>query len=103
VTVEARPVDTTTWTSSATASYTYNNPCLSPTITIPTLYTMTTSVLKQTAPGGSPYYETQTVTASDSSANACGGYQYLISSALNSASTALSSSEVTIDSSTGLI
>jgi hypothetical protein len=69
---------------------------------------MTTSVLKQTTPGGSPFYATKTVTASDSvssqsSANSCGGYQLSISSVENSASTALSISEVTIDSNTGLI
>jgi hypothetical protein len=68
---------------------------------------MTNSVLKQTALGDGPYYATQTVTASDSvssqsSANACGDYQYSISSVLNTATAALSASEVTIDS-TGLI
>ncbi len=75
---------------------------------MPTLSSMTNSVLKQNTPGGSPFYETQTATASDSisalsSANACGGYQYFISSAQTTASSALSASEVTIDSSTGLI
>ena len=69
---------------------------------------MTTSVLKQTTPGGSPVYETQTVTVSDSisalsSANACGSYQYLISTVANSASTALSTTDLTIDPNTGLI
>jgi hypothetical protein len=108
VTVEARPFGATTWTSSATATYTYNNPCLSATITIPNLSTMTTSVLKQTTPGGSPFYETQIATASDSissesSANACGGYQYSISSVLNTATAALSTSDLTIDSATGQI
>jgi hypothetical protein len=69
---------------------------------------MTTSVLKQTTPGGSPFYETKTVIAADSVSsqssitNACGSYQYLISSVVDSASSALSASEVTIDS-TGLI
>ena len=75
---------------------------------MPTLSSMTNSVLKQTTPGGSPFYETQTATASDSisalsSANACGGYHFSISSAQNTASAALSASELTIDSSTGLI
>ncbi len=70
---------------------------------MPTLSSMTTSVLKQTTPGGTPYFATQTATASDSSANACGGYQYSISSVADSASTALSTSEVTIGSTTGLI
>jgi hypothetical protein len=75
---------------------------------MPTLSSMTNSVLKQTTPGGSPFYETQTATASDSisalsSANACGSYQYSISSVPITASSALSTSEVTIDSSTGSI
>jgi hypothetical protein len=69
---------------------------------------MTTSVLKQTTPGGIPFYETQTATASDSvsalsSANACGGYHYSISSVVTSASAALSASDLTIDSATGVI
>jgi hypothetical protein len=108
VTVKARPAGTTTWLSPTTATYTYNNPCLSATITMPTLSSMTNSVLKQTTPGGSPFYETQTATASDSisalsSANACGGYQYSISSVATTASTALSASDLTIDSATGKI
>ncbi len=91
VTVRARPVGTSTWLSPTTATYTYNNPCPTATLTIPTLSSMTTSVLKQTTPGGSPFYETQTATASDSvssssSANACGSYQYSISSNKNTAS-----------------
>jgi hypothetical protein len=69
---------------------------------------MTTSVLKQITPGGSPFYETQTATASDSisslsSANACGSYQYSISGVLNTASAVLSASDLTIVSTTGLI
>jgi hypothetical protein len=69
---------------------------------------MTTSVLKQTAPGGSPFYETQTATASDSvsalsSANACGGYHYSISSVATTPSAALSASDLLIDSATGVI
>ncbi len=108
VTVSARPVGATTWTSSATATYTYNNPCLSATITMPTLTSMTNSVLKQTTPGGSPFYETQTVTASDSvstisSTNACGSYQFSISSAQTTASAALSASDFSFDSATGQI
>ncbi len=108
MTVSAKPVGATTWTSSATATYTYNNPCLSATITIPNLSTMTTSVLKQTTPGGSPYYKTQTVSASDSVSsisftNACGNYQYSISSVSVTASAALSASDLTIDSATGQI
>jgi hypothetical protein len=79
VTLSARPVGTTTWLSPTTATYTYNNPCLSATLTILPLSSMTNSVLKQMTPGGTPYYETQTLTASDSvsaisSANACGNY-----------------------------
>ncbi len=70
---------------------------------------MTNSVLKQTTPGGSAFYETQTVTASDSvstqssTATACGNYQYSISSVATTASTALSASDLTIDSATGQI
>ncbi len=76
---------------------------------MPTLSSMTNSVLKQTTPGGSPFYETKTVIATDSvssqssTTNACGSYQYSISSVATTASAALSASEVTIDSSTGLI
>jgi hypothetical protein len=108
VTVRARPVGTTTWLSPTTTTYIYNNPCLSATLTIPNLFTMTTSVLKQTTPGGSPFYETQIATASDSvssqfSANACGGYQYSISSVATTAAATLSMSELTVDSTTGLI
>ncbi len=107
VTVEARPVGTSTWLSPTAASYTYKN-CPTATLTLDTLSTMTTSVLKQTTPGSSPFYESQTATASDSvssqsSANACGGYQYSISTVPTAPSAALSASEVTIDSSTGLI
>ncbi len=81
MTVSARPVGATTWTSSATAAYTYNNPCPTATLTLDTLFPMTNFVLKQTMPGGTPFYATQTVTVSDSissvsSANACGRYQY---------------------------
>jgi hypothetical protein len=69
---------------------------------------MTNSVLKQTTPGGSPFYETQIATASDSvsalsSANACGGYQYSISITQTTASAALSTADLTIDSTTGVI
>ncbi len=75
---------------------------------MPTLSSMTNSVLKQTTPGGSPFYETQIATASDSvsalsSANACGGYQYSISITQTTASAALSTADLTIDSTTGVI
>ncbi len=76
VTVSAQPTGTSTWLSPTTATYTYiNNPCLTATLTIPTLSTMTNSVLKQTTPGGSPYYATQTATASNS-VSICGNYRY---------------------------
>jgi hypothetical protein len=69
---------------------------------------MTTSVLKQTTPGGSPFYATQTVTASVSInsisfANACGNYQLSIFSVPNTASATLSASDLTIVATTGII
>jgi hypothetical protein len=70
---------------------------------------MTNSILKQITPGGSAFYETQTVTASDSvissqsSPNACGNYQFSISSVPTTASTVLSTSDLTIDTATGVI
>ncbi len=70
---------------------------------------MATSVLIQTTSGGSPYYATQTATAinavslSQSNSNFCGDYQYSISSIFKSASFALSLTELTIDSLTGII
>ena len=90
----------------ATATYTYVD-CASTTLTAPTLIAMTTSVLKQSIPGGGPFYETQTATAtnsvSDSQGNPtlCGSYQYSISS--TSTATALSATELTINANTGLI
>ncbi len=66
VTVSARPVGATTWTSSATATYTYRNPCVTATLITNYLSNMTNSVLNQTNPEGSPIYATQTVTVSDS-------------------------------------
>ena len=68
---------------------------------------MITSLLKQSSPGGSPFYETQTATAtntvsdSKSNPNFCGSYQYEISS--SSTATALSATELTIDATTGVI
>ena len=70
---------------------------------------MTTSVLKQSSPGGSPFYETQTATATNSVsvlkniANFCGNYQFSISSVPTTLATALSAAELTIDATTGLI
>ena len=70
---------------------------------------MITSVLKQSSPGGSPFYQTQTATAtnsvSDSQINPsfCGGYQYSISSTPTAPATALSAIDLTIDATTGLI
>jgi len=69
---------------------------------------MVTSVLKQISPGGSPFYETQTVTAtnsvstSQSNPNFCGIYQYSIISTPSSPAIALSATELTVDA-TGLI
>ncbi len=68
---------------------------------------MTASVLKQSSPGGSPFYEyqtaaaTNTVSVSQSNPNFCGNYQYEISS--TSTATALSTTELTIDATTGVI
>ena len=70
---------------------------------------MTTSVLKQSTPGGSPFYETQTATATNSVSVAqsnpdfCGSYQYSISSAPTPFTTVLSATELTVDAATGLI
>ena len=70
---------------------------------------MTTSVLKQSSLGGSPSYETQTATATNSvsvsprNPNFCGFYQYSISSAPTVPVTPLSATELTIDADTGLI
>ena len=69
---------------------------------------MTTSVLKQSSPGDSPFYETRTATATNSVsvlkniANFCGNYQFSISSVPTTLATALSAAELTIDA-TGLI
>jgi hypothetical protein len=70
---------------------------------------MATSVLIQTTPGGSPYYATQSATAtnaeslSQSNSNFCGDYQCSISRIVKLASLALSLTELTIDSLTGII
>ena len=70
---------------------------------------MTTSVLKQATPGGSPFYQTQTATASNSISvlkgdpNYCGNYHYSISSVKNTASESLSSTQLTIDPTLGSI
>ena len=70
---------------------------------------MATSVLIQTTPGGSPYYATQSATAtnaeslSQSNSNFCGDYQLTISSIFKLASLALSFTELTIDSLTRII
>ncbi len=59
VTVKARPVGTTTWRSPTTASYTYNGDvCLTASLIPTSLFTMTNSVMKQTTPGGPPFYAT---------------------------------------------
>jgi len=70
---------------------------------------MTTSVMKQSSPGGGPFYETQTATVTNSVSDAqgdpnfCGSYQYSISSTPTAPATALSATELTIDANTGLI
>jgi hypothetical protein len=70
---------------------------------------MTNSVLKQMTPGGTPFYATQTATATDSvssqssTANVCGNYIYSVSSIKTTAVQSLSTSELTIDSNSGLI
>ena len=58
MTVDARPVGSTSWTTpagTATATYTYIDLCASTTLTAPVLTAMTTSVLKQSIPGGGPF------------------------------------------------
>ena len=98
LTLQGRIVGTTTWVNTATATYTYIDLCPSTILTTPTLSTMTTSVLKQSSPGGNPFYEIQTATATNSvsdsqnNVNFCGSYQYLISSAPTTPATALSAS-----------
>ena len=58
LTVSARPAGTTTsWMSTTTATFTYIDECATTTIDPLTITDMTTSVLKQTTPGGSSYYE----------------------------------------------
>ena len=112
VTVDARPFGSTSWTTpagTATATYTYIDLCASTIITAPALTPMTTSVLKQSSPGGSLFYETQTATAtntvsvSQSNSSFCGSYQYSISSTSTAPATALSATELTINAATGLI
>ena len=112
VTLKARLVGSTDWltpSGTTTAIYTYIDLCASTILTPPTLSPMTTSVLKESTPGGSPFYETQTATAANtasvaqSNPNFCGGYQYSISSASTAPATALSAIDLTIDATTGLI
>ena len=70
---------------------------------------MSTSVLVQTLPGGSPHYVIQTASATDSvgvskSINSfCGNRNYSIISVSAFGVDALSTSELTIDPGTGLI
>ena len=112
VTVKARIAGSLDWSSpvgTATATYSYCASYSSTILTAPTLTLMTTSVLKQSSPGGSPFYETQTATATNSvsvsprNPNFCGFYQYSISSAPTVPVTPLSATELTIDADTGLI
>ena len=58
VTLKARLAGSADWLTpegTATATYTYIDLCASTILTAPTLSTMTTSVLKQSSPGGSPF------------------------------------------------
>ncbi len=110
VTLKARLAGSASWlTPAGTATYTYIDLCASTSLTAPTLTPMTTSVLKQSSPGGSPFYETQTATAtnsvsiSQSNPSFCGSYQYSISSAPTAPATTLSATELTVDAATGLI
>ena len=69
VTVKIRPTGSTNWlTPTGTSSFVfeYVDLCSSTILELPKLTDMATSILKQTSPGGSPFYETQTVTATDS-------------------------------------
>jgi hypothetical protein len=66
VTVRAGPAGISDWLSSATATYSYIDQCLATSLVLSTLTPMNNSVLKQTLPGGTPFYETQTVIATDS-------------------------------------
>ena len=69
VTVKIRPTGSTNWlTPTGTSSFVYEyvHLCFSTILELPIPTDMATSVLKQTSPGGSPFYETQTVTANDS-------------------------------------
>ena len=113
MTLKARLAGSADWSTpvgTATATYNYVNvPCSSTILTASTLTPMTTSVLKQSSSGFSPIYETQTATAtntvsvSQSNPNFCGSYQYSIISAPTTPATALSASDLAIDSDTGLI
>ena len=112
VTVDARLVGSTNWLTpagTATATYTYIDLCASTILTAPTLSTMTSSVLKQSSPGGSPFYETQTaiaansVSVSQTNPTFCGIFQYSISSTSTAPATALGATDLTIDATTGLI
>jgi hypothetical protein len=113
VTLKARLAGSADWLTpagTATATYTYvDDLCASTFITAPALIAMTTSVLKESSPGGGPFYETQTATATNSVSvtqsipSFCGGYQYSISSAPILPATTLSATELTIDATTGLI
>ena len=61
VTLKARLAGSADWftpAGTATATYTYIDLCASTILTPPTLSTMTTSVLKQSSPGGGPFQET---------------------------------------------
>jgi hypothetical protein len=109
VTVKSTITNYPTISCQSTFKVTMVDACLTTLLTAPTLTLMTTSVLKESTPGGSPFYETQTATATNTASvaqnnpNLCGSYQYLISSAPNAPATALSATELTIDATTSLI
>ena len=72
VTVKVRPTGSTNWlTPTGTSSFVfkYVDLCSSTILERPILMDMATSVLKQTSPGGSPFYETQAFTATTNSAS----------------------------------
>lgn len=102
----------TTWTNplgSATATYSHFIPCEHTTIAASTLTDMFNSVRKQITPGGTSFFDTQTVLATDSaSVNHatpffCGQYQYSISISATSGNAALNATELSIDPTTGEI
>lgn len=101
-------VDYPTRWSSRNLNVIVKDPCLTAILSAGTLTNMQTSVLVQQV-DGTAQYVTKTVVATDSVSNSrsvpltCGTYLYGISSVVSTATTALSLSELTINSATGLI